>query len=147
MVAFFIFRIRILPNGWLFGDVTLEKTRIKPGFNMLIHDAPPNYFEWIGPLPEKVHVDEHFTTDLNFLHVFVKDQKTFRLEIAKSKKNLKRDGMIWISWPKKASGVLSDLDENIILDYGIELGLVDIKVCAVSEICSGLKFVIPVRDR
>ena len=69
MAAFFIFRIRILPNGWLFGDVTLEKTRIKPGFNMLIHDAPPNYFEWIDPLPEKVHVDEHFTTDLNFLHV------------------------------------------------------------------------------
>jgi hypothetical protein len=62
-------------------------------------------------------------------------------------KHLKKDGMLWISWPKKSSKVATDLDENIIRDFGLEQGLVDVKVCAVDEIWSGLKFVVRVKDR
>ena len=57
------------------------------------------------------------------------------------------DGMIWAAWPKKASGIHSDLDENRIRAYGLSIGLVDIKVCAINDTWSGLKFVIPVKDR
>ena len=70
-----------------------------------------------------------------------------RALVPKSKGYLKNAGMIWVSWPKKKSGVESDLDENIIRDFGLKNGLVDVKVCAVDEVWSGLKFVIPVRDR
>jgi hypothetical protein len=55
--------------------------------------------------------------------------------------------MIWVSWPKKSSGVVTDLDENVIRDFGLRSGLVDVKVCAVDETWSGLKFVIPVAER
>lgn len=64
-----------------------------------------------------------------------------------NKKNLKKDGMMWISWPKKSSGVTTDLDENFIRDFGLQEGLVDVKVCAVDEIWSGLKFVYRIKDR
>jgi len=57
------------------------------------------------------------------------------------------DGMLWIAWPKKSSGVPSDLDENLIRETGLGIGLVDVKVCAVTGIWSGLKFVIPVKNR
>ena len=60
---------------------------------------------------------------------------------------MKDDGMIWVSWPKKSSGVVTDLDENNIRDFGLKSGLVDVKVCAVDEVWSGLKFVIPVKSR
>jgi hypothetical protein len=56
-------------------------------------------------------------------------------------------GMLWVSWPKKSSGVTTDLTENIIRDTGLALGLVDVKVCAVTEVWSGLKFVIPLKNR
>jgi len=63
------------------------------------------------------------------------------------KYQLKPNGMIWVSWPKKSSKVVTDINENIIRDYALQIGLVDIKVCAVDEIWSGLKLVIPVKDR
>jgi len=62
-------------------------------------------------------------------------------------KQLAPSGMLWVSWPKKSSGVASDLDENIVRSMGLNAGLVDVKVCAVSDVWSGLKFVIPVKDR
>lgn len=129
------------------GTPLLKKLGIKPGFRIYIDQPPASYFDWIHPLPEKVNVSEKLSGQFDFIHLFVKDQKTFQNLITKCKKYLKSDGMIWISWPKKSSGVQSDLDENKIRDYGLSQGLVDIKVCAVDAIWSGLKFVIPVKDR
>jgi hypothetical protein len=77
----------------------------------------------------------------------VKEKKNFQSDFVKSKKALTRDGMLWVSWPKKASKVETDLDENIIREFGLAQGLVDVKVCAVSEIWSGLKFVFRLKDR
>ena len=84
---------------------------------------------------------------LDFVHLFVKEKKLFEKELLRYKKSLKSDGMIWISWPKKSSKVISDLDENSIRNFALKNGLVDIKVCAVDEVWSGLKLVIPVKDR
>ena len=69
------------------------------------------------------------------------------MEVLKLRDKIKPEGMIWVSWPKKASKVATDLDENIIRDFALKNGLVDIKVCAVSDVWSGLKLVIPVKLR
>ena len=125
-----------------------KKLGIKAGFRMLVGHAPTNYWDLVSPLPERVVVcKKRGANPLDFVHLFVIEYKTFQKEVLQSRKAIKRDGMIWISWPKKSSKVVTDLDENIIRDFALENGLVDIKVCAVDEVWSGLKLVIPVKER
>lgn len=124
-----------------------KKLGLKSGTSVFIQNAPPHYFDWISPLPADVLVKRTAVKELDFIHTFVKDQKEFKKLFVANKKNLKKDGMMWISWPKKSSGVTTDLDENFIRDFGLQAGLVDVKVCAVDETWSGLKFVYRVKDR
>jgi alkylation response protein AidB-like acyl-CoA dehydrogenase len=84
---------------------------------------------------------------LDFALVCVKTQAELKKQFAHLRKQLAPAGMLWISWPKKSSGVASDLDENVVRQMGLQAGLVDVKVCAVSEVWSGLKFVIRLKDR
>jgi hypothetical protein len=79
--------------------------------------------------------------------IFVRSSSELKKEFALFARKLAPAGMLWVSWPKKSSGVASDLDENVVRGVGLKAGLVDVKVCAVSEIWSGLKFVIRVKDR
>jgi hypothetical protein len=125
----------------------LKKLGIKSGFRVYVHEPPKAYVRWLEPLPPDVDVADKLSGKFDFIHVFVNDQKKFKRILVKNKSYLKSDGMIWVSWPKKSSGVVSDLDENIIREYGLKCGLVDIKVCAVDDTWSGLKFVIPVAKR
>lgn len=111
----------------------------------LVVGEPSHYWDLVSPLPEGVIVTKTGTID--FVHVFVKDQKSFQREFLSLKKKLSKAGMMWVSWPKKASGVATDLAENIIRDFGLTNGLVDVKVCAVDEVWSGLKFVYRLADR
>lgn len=83
----------------------------------------------------------------DFVQIFVKSRAELRKQFALFSSQLEPRGMLWVSWPKKTSGVTTDLTENEVRDIGLELGLVDVKVCAVTEIWSGLKFVIRVKDR
>jgi len=85
--------------------------------------------------------------DLDFALVCVKTQAELRKHFADLKQQLAPAGMLWVSWPKKSSGVKSDLDENVVRRIGLKAGLVDVKVCAVSQVWSGLKFVIRLKDR
>jgi hypothetical protein len=125
----------------------VKKLGIKNDAWMHVYHPPEKYFEWITPLPPGVVVKNKLTGTFDFIHVFVTDLKTFQKLFLASKKHLKNDGMLWISWPKKAAKMETDLDENVIRDFGLQAGLVDVKVCAVSEVWSGLKFVIRVKDR
>jgi hypothetical protein len=126
----------------------LKKLGIKPDFKIILQKAPPHYFDWLSPLPEGVKVvRKSAKDDIDFVHLFVLEKKTFEKEFIVFKKNLKKDGMMWISWPKRASKVPTDLDENIIREFGLSNGLVDVKVCAVDEVWSGLKFVYRTKDR
>ena len=126
----------------------LKKLGIKAGFHCIIFNEPVEYWKWLSPLPEEVKVKTKAEREsLDFTHLFVKEKKIFEKEFIKHKAFLKKDGMMWISWPKKSSKVATDLDENIIRDFGLENGLVDVKVCAVDETWSGLKFVFRVKDR
>lgn len=83
----------------------------------------------------------------DYIHVFVKQAVELEALAGELKSRMVPAGMVWISWPKKASGVATTLDGNIVRRVGLDAGLVDIKVCAVDAIWSGLKFVIPVKDR
>ena len=85
--------------------------------------------------------------DLDFVHLFTDGRSTLAKEMPKLRDSLKPNGTLWISWPKKSSGVRTDLDENIVRDIGLKAGLVDVKVCAVDETWSGLKFVFRLKDR
>ncbi|MGE0588162.1 MAG: hypothetical protein AB7O48_06275 [Cyclobacteriaceae bacterium] len=76
-----------------------------------------------------------------------KSQQDLEKEFIKLRDELKKTGMLWISWPKKSSGVATDLNENIIRDFGLTNGMVDVKVCAVDETWSGLKFMFRIKDR
>lgn len=124
-----------------------KKLGIKPGFKIHVSGEPENYWKDLTPLPEKVDAVDRPVGDLDFVHWFVSEKKVFEKEFLKKKKLIKKDGMLWVSWPKKSSGVSSDLDENIIRELGLKNGLVDVKVCAVDEVWSGLKFVYRLVDR
>jgi hypothetical protein len=87
------------------------------------------------------------TKDLNFIFLFAKSRAALEADLWPAAQALAPDGMLWISWPKKSSGVVTDLTEDVIRQAGLDAGLVDIKVCAVTEVWSGLKFVIPVKYR
>jgi hypothetical protein len=121
-----------------------KKLGLKEAFRCKVVGAPDDYFKWISPLPADVRMT---TKDLDFVHIFVKDMKAFSKQFLANKMLLKKDGMMWISWPKKSAKVPTDLDENIIRDFGLKNGLVDVKVCAVNETWSGLKFVYRLSDR
>ena len=85
--------------------------------------------------------------DLDFIFLFVKSRAGLELELMPAAKALAPAGMLWISWPKKSSGVATDLTGDVVRQSGLDAGLVDIKVCAVTDVWSGLKFVIPVKNR
>src|SRR4051794_15293949 len=96
---------------------------------------------------DKCEVPAKAAPPLDFAMVFVKTQADLKREFAALAKKLAPAGTLWVSWPKKSSGVASDLDENLVREIGLDAGLVDVKVCAVDEVWSGLKFVIRVKDR
>lgn len=125
----------------------VKKLGIKTGYRIYLHRSPSDYFKWIDPLPDRLDISGRLSGRFDFIHLFVTEEKDFRALFLKARGKLKNDGMVWVSWPKRSSGVMSDLDENIIRNFGLKEGMVDVKVCAVDEVWSGLKFVIPVRDR
>jgi hypothetical protein len=126
----------------------VKKLGIKPGVKALIINEPENYFDWINPLPDGTKfIKKTPSGEVDFIHLFVTDFKDYSKRFKDNRKILKKDGMMWISWPKKSSGVATDLDENVIRDFGLKNGLVDVKVCAVDETWSGLKFVFRLTDR
>ncbi len=126
----------------------LQKLGIKPDYKVIIQNEPANYFDLLSLIPERVSLLKKTTKDkVDFIHLFVSERKIFEKEFITLKDTMKKDGMMWISWPKKASKVQTDLEETIIREFGLENGLVDVKICAVSDIWSGLKFVYRLKDR
>lgn len=124
-----------------------KKLGLKEGFTIFIQGAPTAYFDWIAPLPASVLLRKQLKTQVDFIHLFVETRNDFQQGFLNAKQYLKPAGMLWISWPKKASKVITDLDENFIRDFGLTHGLVDVKVCAVDKVWSGLKFVYRLKDR
>lgn len=120
---------------------------IKRGYNIYLVNPPENYNDTLGQLPDDVSIMAQVTQKVNFIQLFTQSHRELEAEFPRLKAVMAIDGMLWISWPKKAAKVETDLDENIVREVGLANGLVDVKVCAVDEIWSGLKFVYRLKDR
>jgi hypothetical protein len=122
-----------------------RKLGIKQGHRVLLDRAPTGFD--LGPLPD---VDVHRragAAPYDVIVGFTPDHRTLSRRFPRLARRLVTNGGLWIAWPKRSSGVATDLDENIVRDFGLATGLVDNKVCAVDETWSGLRFVVRLRDR
>ncbi len=124
-----------------------DKLGIKEGFKVIVLNAPENYRDLLGKLPENVTVMRKLKGPSDFIHFFTKSRKELEPKFPKLKKELLQKGMLWISWPKGLSKVETDLNENIVREIGLKNGLVDVKICTINEIWSGLKFIYRLKDR
>ena len=124
-----------------------KKLGIKEQSRVRVEHAPSNYLELLRPLPEGAMISNRLTTDIDIWHLFVRSKARLSERLQEAMKNMPDNGMIWVSWPKKTSGILSDMTEDVIREAALPLGLVDIKVCAVDEVWAGLKLVIRESNR
>ena len=125
------------------GTPLTKKLGIKESFTLRIANPPDYYFDLLEDLPRNIDIRRERKTKKDFIHYFTTQAK----ELKKDLVSLIPNGMIWISWPKKSSGVITDVTEDVVRQLALANGLVDIKVCAVDKVWSGLKLVIPVKDR
>jgi len=125
----------------------IEKLGIKPGFQLLILHPPQQYDLTLGSLPPNVNNNPPPDTPVDFIQFFTKNLGELEQEFPGLKKRLKPDGMLWISWPKGSSDLKTDLNGNLVREIGLKNGLVDVKVSAIDEDWSGLKFVYRIVDR
>ena len=125
----------------------MQKLGIKPGFCIFVAGAPAAYSEIVGQLPAEVTMAARLKAPLDMVHVFATEAAGLAGKLRRYRAAIAPDGMIWVSWPKKASGVSTDLTDVVVRNTALPLGLVDIKVCAIDEVWSGLKFVIPKEQR
>jgi hypothetical protein len=124
-----------------------KKLGIKNGFRAHFVAAPSDVQKELRPSLASCEIVPDGNGLLDFAMIFTKSKAELAKEFKRIAKQLAPAGMLWISWPKKSSGVATDLDENIVREIGLAAGLVDVKVCAVTEIWSGLKFVRRLKDR
>ena len=129
------------------GTPLAKKLGIKNGFKIRIVNYPGSYFKLFTDFPEETYTIDDIKTKKDFIHYFAKTIKELNNDINQLGQEIEENGIIWISWPKKSSKVETDLNGNIVREIGLKTGLVDIKVCAVDQIWSGLKFVIPLKKR
>lgn len=129
------------------GTALPKKLGLKPSFRIAFLNLPAEVKAELRDDIAACELVNNVRGPLDFVHVFVKSQAELKKQFENFSKQLAPTGMLWVSWPKKSSGVATDLDENKVRDIGLETGLVDVKVCAVTDVWSGLKFVIRVKDR
>lgn len=124
-----------------------KKLGVQEGHRVALWNAPDEFT--LEGLPDEVMIrrDLRGRAPIDVALLFVKSQKALRARFAKAQARIAQDGGLWVCWPKKASGVATDLGDAFVRAHGLEAGLVDNKVCAVDETWSGLRFVWRVRDR
>ena len=125
----------------------IQKIGIKPGHRIVLRNHPASFVKNLGQLPEGAESSERLSGNANVVVYFTDRLAELAKDFPRLATALVPDGMVWIGWPKKASGRPTDLTEDTVRKVGLECGLVDVKVCAIDETWSGLKFVIRVKDR
>lgn len=129
------------PTGYS-GTPLAGKLGIVAGSRVLAIGAPAGYATLLAPLPERVAIATRATSAVDIAHVFVVRESDLRTHLASLRAKLRSDAAVWVSWPKKASGVASEVTEDTVRAVALPLGFVDVKVCAVSDVWSGLKLVV-----
>ena len=119
-----------------------KKLGYKASFRACVKGARDHYFEIIQPLPDRVAMSNRFQKDVDLCHFFTMSHRELTGQLPRLISCIRQNGMIWVSWPKKASKVPTDVTEDVIRSVALPLGLVDVKVCAVDDVWSGLKLVI-----
>jgi hypothetical protein len=129
------------------GKPLSQKLGLKPGFRIFVDGAPAEYRDIVGEWPDGARLVAQLKAPLDVVHLFARQAKGLATKLSRYRDAIASDGMIWVSWPKKASGVATDLSDVVVREVALPLGLVDIKVCAIDETWSALKFVIPLAKR
>lgn len=137
---------RFLVAGYS-GTPLAKKLGIRVGSRVRVDGAPPDYLDLLGTLPDDVVISNRLQSDVDLYHLFTTPRRRLIGRLPAAMEMIRRDGMIWVSWPKKASGVASGVVEGDIRAAALPLGLVDVKVCAVDDTWSGLKLVIRRENR
>ena len=129
------------------GTPLIRKIGIKPGHRVHLHDHPASFLRDLGGLPEAVSLEDRLAPGTDVMICFVETQAELKKQFPRLAGKLASHGMLWVAWPKRASGRPTDLSEDVLRNIGLKAGLVDVKVCAIDEVWSGLKFVIRLKDR
>lgn len=125
----------------------IKKMGIKNGFKIRLVNPPGHYFDLFDHWPDNVTFPRDTHSEKDLIHYFTTGTAQLERDLLALKGEIKPNGMIWISWPKKTSKMRTDVTENTIRAVALANGLVDVKVCALDAIWSALKLVIPVNDR
>ncbi len=123
------------------------KLGIKEGFRVGFVNEPHDFKKTLGSVPNKITIVNRLIKPINLVVIFVEAESTLRKNFARVAATLVSDGILWVAWPKKASGRQTDLSFNNVQRIGLEAGMVDVKICAIDNIWSGLKFVYRLKDR
>jgi len=129
------------------GTPLTKKIGIKSGDRLLFCNEPAEFRKILGALPEGTTVSRTVKGPVNVAILFADRQAHLEKNLRPLARTLEQNGMLWVGWPKKTSGVPTDLNESIVREVGLANGLVDTKVCAIDETWSGLRFVIRLKDR
>lgn len=124
-----------------------QKLGLRAGQTAVCLNTPPDYRQMLGELPPRITFSETLLPVSDFIHLFTVSIAELEATLPQLKAALAKDGMLWVSWPKKAAKVDTDLDGNRVRELGLAAGLVDVKVAAIDEVWSGLKFVYRREDR
>ncbi len=124
------------------GTPLAKKLGISAGSTVVTRNAPDAYHEWLEPIPENVTFASRVSTNADVLHGFYTARTELTKDLIALRHTIRPDASVWVSWPKKSAKVQTDITEDTIRAVALPMGYVDIKVCAVSEVWSGLKLVI-----
>jgi hypothetical protein len=129
------------------GTPLAQKLGIKEGSAVFVSGAPGDYAKLVAPLPAGVTFVARVSRTTDVVHIFASERRRLATSIESCLAKLRSDATIWVSWPKRASKVATDITEDAVRDIALPMGLVDVKVCAVDEVWSGLKLVIRKENR
>ncbi|HTL80477.1 MAG TPA: DUF3052 family protein [Bacteroidia bacterium] len=129
------------------GTPLAKKLGIKENCRMRLIGEPENYFDLFDDLPSEIKILDDLDTKKDIIHYFTKHAGELNDNMKLLRNEIKEDGAIWISWPKKTSKIETDVDEHVVRTLALRNGLVDVKVCAIDDVWSGLKLVIRLKDR
>jgi hypothetical protein len=129
------------------GKPLAQKLGIEKGDVLAFSNAPDHYDRLLGKLPDGVIVAQGLEGRLDFIQLFAKERAGLEREFPRLMAKLERDGTIWVSWPKASSRWKTDLSDRVVREVGIKNGFVDVKVCAIDDSWSALKFVRRLKDR
>ena len=125
----------------------MQKLGLKPGFRIFVAGAPAAYPDLVGKLPADVTTASRLSGTIDMIHAFATEAAALARQLSAYRAAIDPGGMLWVSWPKKAAKIPSDLSDVVIRELALPLGLVDVKVCAIDATWSGLKFVVRKTER